>query len=207
MLVVQISMSELRSRGNHIREILEPIRSRSSVPAWKPISSTTRWIIAFHEGAPAQSDYRGWRFSTILPGLRAQYFEWWLRSNEGDKESWYLDRAYLNVFQFDFLTGTETKFLCLHCDPNIVQNDTRDEDENEQDQAGTRPTLTRVEYKKVPHVHLKHGAAKAPFPTKAHISLNVGYAEQALSSLESLSEAMKLGVLMLREEVFDRMIA
>jgi hypothetical protein len=204
MHVIRIHISELQSRGNRIREILEPISNRRAT-AWKPISSSRRWIIGVHEGAPPVSDYRGWRFSTILPGFLAQYFEWWLRSDEDGQEYWYLDRAYLNIYQFDKITGGETKFLCLHCDPNLIDTDSRDDDEEEGLESNVQQPSSHVEYKKIPHIHIKQGAAKAPFPTKAHITLNIGYSEQVLYSIESLSEAMELAVLMLREEVFDRM--
>jgi hypothetical protein len=181
MPVIHITSNELGPRGNRIRELLRPLASQPGGPAWKPKASQYSYIIGTHDGSPTHSNHREWRFATFVPGLRATYFELWRRV---DEESWCLEQAYLNVFRTDPATREESEFLSLHCDPN------------ESDDA---PHAT---YKKGPHLHIQ--AADDPIP-HAHIALNIGHLEAVLNSVDSISEAIRLAVLMLKEEVLDAM--
>lgn len=99
-----------------------------------------------------------------------------------DHDQWYLDRAYLTIFRTDPTTRAEVEFLCLHCDPNESDN------------------ADHGIYKQGPHLHIR--AAEDPIP-HAHIALNRGHLEDVLTSAHNLSEAMELGVLMIKEEVLD----
>ena len=109
------------------------------------------------------------------------YFELWRGYGSN---SWYLDRAYLSVFQVDPSTHTEVEIVCLHCDPN------------EPDHA------EHALYKKGPHLHVR----TADYPvSRAHIALNRGHLDAVLSSVDSLSEAMGLAVAMLKDEIMDAM--
>lgn len=183
MPVIQITSEDLWSRGQHVRELLRPLSKQTDGPAWRPTKRAPyNYVIGTHDGSPSSSNYRDWRFGTFVPGLRAMYFELWKRV---DEESWCLDRAYLNIFQTDPTTRTESKFLSLHCDPN------------EPDDA------PHAIYKRGPHLHIQ--AANDPFP-HAHIALTGKHLETILSSLDSLFKAIEWAVYMLKEEVFDAMM-
>jgi hypothetical protein len=199
--VVSLPIQDLVLRGTRVQQILRPLAGRP--PAWRPVTTTAKYIIGVHEGAPTQTDYRAWRFSTVVRNLRAQYFELWLRSDEEHRTSWYLDRAYLNIFKVDRDTGQETKFLCLHCDPNFVDapaitNENLSSSDEGDDSDEDSPS--RGDYKRSPHLHIK--IAGVPF-SRAHIALNSDYLSQVLSSVESLTTSMEHAIQMLRDEVFD----
>jgi hypothetical protein len=181
-----ITMEELSTRGDRVRLLLVPLSGKRDGPAWQPRATTTEYWIAAHDGSPSRSDIRDWRFSTIVPEYKAQYFERWMRTNTGVAESWYLERAYLHIFQFNQRNGTESEFLCLHCDPN------------ESDDAA------HALYKQGPHLHI-HAGASEPIP-HAHIALHVGYLDQVLNSVDSLSEALENAIWMLRDEILAEML-
>jgi len=182
MPVIQIASEELRARGRHVRELLRPISKQSGGPAWKLTGrSSYQCVIGTHDGSPSSSHQDG-RFATFVPGLRANYFELWRRVGE---ESWYLDRAYLNIFQTDLIARTEKKFLSLHCDPNELDD------------------APHAIYKKGPHLHIQ--AANAPFP-HAHIALTGEHLDVVLGSFDSLFKAMEWAVYMLKEQVLDAMV-
>src|SRR5579884_608446 len=179
MSIIQVKVHELGSRGRKIQTILRPISHPKHRPAWDRSNITSReYIIAAYDGTRPTSEYRDWRFSTFVPNFRAMYFEMWKRSVDNE-EYWYLDRAYLSIYQI--INRSESEFLCLHCDPNIA-NDTKEK------------------YKKGPHLHIK--AANEPLP-HAHFALNLGHLEAVLTSIDTLSEAMISAISMLKEEVLD----
>ena len=184
MPILCTSLESLAARGNVIRTILSPIAGMPGGPAWNNKATATGFIIATHDGAPPTSDYRDWRFATILPGFRGMYFERWLRVGADRKEIWYLERAYLNLYETIGHTRQETEYLCLHIDPNLP-NDT-----------------PHWVYKRGPHLHMS--AAKHPIP-RAHIALNRGHLDEVLRSVESLSQALGLAINMIKEEIFDSM--
>lgn len=181
MPVIQITSEELRARGRHIRELLRPLSKQPDGPAWEPKTTQYNYVIGTHDGSPSSSNHQDWRFATFVPGLRANYFELWKRIDE----FWYLDRAYLNIFQTDPIARTEKKFLSLHCDPN------------EPDDA------PHAIYKRGPHLHIQ--AASDPFP-HAHIALTGEHLDVVLNSFDSLFKAMEWAVYMLKEQVLDVMI-
>ncbi len=177
MEIIRMKVSELISRGEDVRTMLQPISKIEYGPAWERKSNPGGIIIAVHDGANPTSDYRNFRFSTFVQDFQAMYFELWRRTEE-DEQYWYLDRAYLSIYQL--INRQEKEFLCLHCDPNIS-------DEGK--------------YKKGPHLHIK--AADDPLP-HAHFALNLGHLDAVLASVDSLSQAMRSGILMLKEEVLER---
>jgi hypothetical protein len=221
MPIIQMNINDLKSRVQKIRVMLRPISKQKDGPACELTnSSSSRLIFAIHDGARPISDYRDWRFSTKVESFYAMYFELWKR-NEKDEELWYLDRAYLSIYQF--INRQEKEFLCLHCDPNIASE--LEESENKQEKISNKANLKlekkglisnkilshskreidrpeKERYKKGPHLHIK--AAEDPLP-HAHFALNLGHLNDVLASVESLSDAMKDGILMLREEVLDRL--
>lgn len=225
MRIIQMNSNGLKSRAQEIRIMLRPISKQEDGPACEITkASSSGLIFAIHDGARPTSEYRGWRFSTKVENFPAMYFELWKR-NEEDEELWYLDRAYLSIYQF--INNQEKEFLCLHCDPNISPE--LEESENKQAKISNRANLKlskkglkpdkiisfakreidkfdkpeKERYKKGPHLHIK--AAVDPLP-HAHFALNLGHLNDVLTSVESLSEAMKDGILMLKEEVLDRLL-
>jgi len=217
-----MKIDDLVSRGNNIRIILQPISTQKYELAWNIISSTREFIIAIHDGARPTSDYRDWRFSTFIPNFHAMYFELWKRTVE-DEKNWYLDRAYLSIYLR--IQRDEKEFLCLHCDPNISSELEEPEEKHEKvfnrksfqlnkkylkskqaikqssSEVDKSDKLEKEKYKKGPHLHIK--AADNPIP-HAHFALNLGHLDAVLETIESLSEAMSYGLLMLKEEVLDR---
>lgn len=220
MPIVLMKIGDLGSRGEEIRKMLQPISKHG--PAWETKASSRDFIIAIHDGAQP-SEYRDWRFSTIVPNFNAMYFERWRRTEEDD-EYWYLDRAYLSIYQL--INWTETEFLCLHCDPNTSSESEEFETKHEKtsNKASFQPnkkspkkknlkqpmpeavkldTPDKDKYKKGPHLHIK--AADDPLP-HAHIALNLGHLDAVLGSIGTLSEAMRCAIFMLKEEVLDRLL-
>lgn len=116
MAIIQMKISELGSRGEDVRTMLQPISKLEYGPAWERKSSPGGIIIAVHDGAHPTSDYRDFRFLTFVHNFQAMYFELWRRTEE-DEQNWYLEKAYLSLYQF--INREEKEFLCLHCDPNI----------------------------------------------------------------------------------------
>lgn len=202
--------------------MLQPISGQKHGPAWEPIVSSRDFIISIHDGARPKSEYRDWRFSTFVHDFHAMYFEHWKRT-EKDEKYWYLDRAYLSIYRrIDW--NEEKEFLCLHCDPNISSELEESEDKHEKRDNRVSFLLSKKylkskkkkkqlkseiakldksdeeKYKKGPHLHIK--AADDPLP-HAHFALNLGHLDAVLISIETLSEAMRDGILMLKEEVLD----
>lgn len=220
MPIVLMKIGDLGSRGEEIRKMLQPISKHG--PAWDIKANSRDFIIAIHDGAQP-SEYRDWRFSTIVPNFNAMYFERWKRTEEDDGV-WYLDRAYLSIYQL--INWGEKEFLCLHCDPNISSE--LEEFETEHEKTSNKvsfqsnkksskkknlkqPALEAVKldkpdkdkYKKGPHLHIK--AADDPLP-HAHLALNLGHLDAVLESIETLSEAMRCAIFMLKEEVLDTLL-
>lgn len=180
--------------------MLVPITAgkRSGGPAWQPRSGSSEFVIGMHDGSPAGSDHRDWTFATVRSDIRAQYFERWLKFEERGRERWYLERAYLHFYKVDSASRNLVEFLCLHCDPDAAAEETLKD---------TAPdTYYRVVkqsfYKRHPHLHVI--AADPPFP-HAHLALQVGYLEQVLGSIDSLSTAINQAIQMIRDEVLDPM--
>jgi hypothetical protein len=220
--IILMKRDGLASRGQNIRTMLQPISRQKDGPAWERKVSSSEFIIATHDGSHPSSEYRDWRFSTFVRNFHAMYFERWMR-NEEDEEYWYLERAYFSIYQrIDW--NEEQEFLCLHCDPNIQLEaeepvDTHEKMRNRASPRSNKKGLkskknnqsnnkidkldspNRAKYKKGPHLHIK--AAEDPLP-HAHFALNLGHLDAVLDSVESLTEAMRFGILMLKEEVLDR---
>lgn len=170
---------QLRFRGVEIRKLLRPLVKNDGAPAWNMKTQRSNIIFATHDGSPVQSNYREWRFSTFLPNFRGSYFELWKPQNDG---LWIMDRAYLSIYEIDRMQRIEREYFALHCDPYEP------------------PNSPHSIYKIGPHLHIQ--AADYPIP-HAHVALNRNDIEKTLSSLKYLSQAIKLAVLMLKEEILD----
>lgn len=179
------SRKNLAGRGNVVRSLLAPISGSEGGPSWGTKASSTEFVIAVHEGNPPMGTYRDWRFATVVSEYRGMYFERWLRSGTGAREFWYLERAYLNLFEtIQYPAIQESEYLCLHIDPNLPAN------------------AAHRNYKCGPHLHIS--TAKPPIP-HAHIALNRGHVDDVLSSVEKFSVALEHAIHMIKDEIFDAM--
>lgn len=182
MCVIQIGHEQLLSRGQKIIQLLRPLARHPSAPAYGRVATARRYVIGVHDGSPSQSELEEWSFATIVSKLRAKYHERWIRL---DDKYWYMDRAYLSIYWIErSIPMGIKKFLALHCDPN------------ESDEA------PHAIYKQGPHLHIQDAAVPIP---RAHIALNRAYLNLVLSSINSLTKALELAVLMIKEEVLDAM--
>lgn len=184
MATIELVESEVYLRGETIRQLLRVLSRIEGGPAWQVTSGPDGAIVlGTHDGSPAQSNYRAWRFATRFPLYYAMYFEMW-RPTSVERLSFYLDRAYLTVYRQEG-PGSEQEFISLHCDP----------DEHDPDEQA------KAVYKRGPHLHIK--AADPPIP-RAHIALAVGQLEHVLSDAANLTEALEWSILMIADEVLDR---
>lgn len=175
------TVDALSSRGQVVRQILKEISSKPTGPAWKPRSTGREYIIGAHSGSPTQSDYRSWRFPTIVTEINAMYFELWKITS---RENAFLDRAYLSLYRKGVNFDPEDEILALHCDPN-------------------EPDIAEhAVYKQGPHLHL----IKPEFPgPHAHIALNRCHLPEVLHSVESFTSAFHSAVVMIRDQVLRAM--
>lgn len=192
---IQLLSQDLPSRGSEIQQILIPVAKQKGGPAWGRRVGSTEFIIGTHDGSPPTSDYRHWTFATFRRDFRAQYFERWLKFVEDNDEGWYLERAYLNIYRYD-VSRDGREYICLHTDPDCVP----DKSIEKRDPILYRKLVKQAPYKRLPHIHVV--AAEQPLP-HAHIALNVGFFDEVLDSVESLSRALKQGVQLLRDEVLE----
>ncbi|HEY0556722.1 MAG TPA: hypothetical protein VGG20_20870 [Thermoanaerobaculia bacterium] len=108
------------------------------------------------------------------------YFEAW-KSVE-DSGLWTLFQAYFSLYQTVRSAHSEREILAIHCDPL--------------EEARAPHAL----YKQGPHLHVK--LAEDPIP-HAHFALNRGHLPDVLSSVGSISSAMEMALIMVREQVLD----
>lgn len=181
MYVIQISQEQLLSRGQKIIQFLRPLAKDPSAPAYERVATARKYVIGVHDGSPSRSNYQEWSFATIVSKLRGKYYERWIRQ---DNKSWYMERAYLKIYWVERSTMGEKKFLALHCDPT------------ESDEA------SHAIYKQGPHLHIQDAAFPIP---RAHIALDTVHLKLILNSINSLTKALELAVLMIKEEVLDAM--
>lgn len=175
-----LSQEDISHRGKMVSKILRPLSNNNYGPAFElKRPGRSKVIIGTHEGAPSYSDYMSWRFRTNSPGYWASYYEMW-SSVDDENSQFCLERAYLTIYR------NQEEFICLHCDPN----------EEDIDGQG------KVVYKKCPHLHIKR--AEEPIP-KAHISISVGYITEVLANATSLTDTLKCGIQMIKDEIMDRL--
>jgi hypothetical protein len=186
---IVISSHALNLRGTKVQKLLRHISfDRQNGPAYSHVKLRERHVIGFHGSQFRFSEnYRDWRFKTRVPSIYAMYFEQWMPLETGKHGCWYLDRAYLNLYELSdrrFMDSLK-EFVCLHCDPNEPDGD------------------AHSYYKRVPHIHIK--AAREPIP-RAHISLNLDYSDKVLNSVDTLFSSWQTAIFMLRDEILDRML-
>lgn len=185
---IVITSNALSKRGKDIQKILRHISADSTNgPAYSHLRRPTQHIIGCHSSQSHTSEnYRDWRFKTMVPTIYAMYFELWKPSQIYKYELWFLDRAYLNLYELPDIRFLDSlkEFICLHCDPNESEDD------------------DHYLYKRIPHIHIK--AAQEPIP-HAHFSLNLDYSEKVLNSIDTLFSSLETAIMLLRDEILERM--
>lgn len=181
MPAVELDIEILSSRGEQVRNLLRPLTLKGNGPAWQPKSQNRVYVIGTHDGSPPSGFYRDWRFATYVPSYSCMYFELW---REFDSNKWFLDRAYLHLYQTNPHEHSETEFLCLHCDPNEPLE------------------AAHSVYKRGPHLHI-NGWTLPPL-SHAHIALQQErHLDLVLVSCDELTAALCWAVKMIKEEVLE----
>jgi hypothetical protein len=177
---MRLSEKELIGRGARIMELLRPISRRETGPAWTRITKGGAYIIiGTHDEARPTSDYRDWRFSINAKGFVAMYFELWRLES---RDRFVLEKAYLHLYKW---TGSnEEEIVCLHCDPSLPAN------------------ADHAKYKRGPHIHM--AVAGSPY-RHAHIPLQGPDLAPVLRSTDSLHDALRWGVEIIRDEMLTLM--
>jgi hypothetical protein len=187
---IKLTLEDLPNRVREMKKLLKPLSKNTEGP-WVEVRQSGRtYIIGAKDEASPSSDYENWFFTTKTPGLKAQYYEVWIRSENRKGEFWYLDKAYLNIHPSASADNKKKEFLCLHCDPAFAPTGNPDDD-------GYKKQEKQKKYKRMPHIHVGH-----PMP-KAHISLHIGNEANVQSSVAGLFAVMRSAIIMIREEVFD----
>lgn len=137
-------------------------------------------MIAAHNGTKTTSDFTEWRFSTYLNKYQAAYHEIW-RPNDSHG-LFYMFQAYLSVFEIDATNRDEYPIILIHCDPNEPDN------------------ANHARYKQGPHMHVS--ASNQPLP-HSHFGLNMGHLDSVLSSVDALTDAFEIAVIMVKQQVLD----
>ena len=177
---IVINSDKLAERGRSFSGLLEPL-----LKARKVRLASERWPL--NNGAYAITAYQGKltlnfneaRFSTFLRNFDAQYFEIWIPVNPKKMDQWYLNRAYLNIY------NKTREYVCLHCDP-----------EESDDDAGTKAC-----YKQSPHIHIK---IEHQSISKSHIAIAHGFLDRVYCSYNDFFIAMKNGVELISDEILRR---
>ena len=183
MPVIQTTVEDLYGRQEEVRNLLAhliPLRNQGGPTIQYTPGGLTR-VLGAHDGSAPISNYRDWRFATSHPDFRANYYEVWAQT---DRRHLHLTAAFLTIFQIDRIPQlNEREFLALHAEP-----ETSDQGEGL--------------YKKGPHLHITLAASLVP--PAAHIALNRGHLNDVLASVESLTVALEWAIVMIKDEVLDR---
>jgi hypothetical protein len=138
-------------------------------------------VLVAHDNTRIGESYRDWTFRTFAKNFWCKYFELWKQI--GQTQEWYLERAYLTILRPDIPNHDFDEYLCIHCDPNDLS---------------AEPFGS---YKRGPHLHVE--MAEAPIPD-CHFPLNLGHLQEVLSSVNSLTEALRQAVEVLSHEFLAR---
>lgn len=171
--MIEVDQPGLRARQQQIRTLLKPIAAFTVGIQFRPQSQAV--LLGVAHGSPPSGDHRSWRFNTIVPTMKANYFEVWSSSGH---DRWVLKCAYLTLFTMA-ARGEEREYISLHCDP-----------------------AENLSYKRGPHLHVC--CSTSPMP-RAHLALNLGHLSEVLESLSNLMSAMRSGVQLVKDEVLTRL--
>lgn len=113
--------------------------------------------------------------------MRGSYVEHWYEDKADSM--WFLERAYLTLYQVDAVHDTEDEILAIHTEPSID------------------PKKPSGCYRRCPHLHVIRVPGNLH---RAHLALEFGQAEENLASVATLTGALSRAVQMLSDEVLDR---
>ncbi len=187
---ILINYEKLRNRHKVVKPLLKPLALNYQSLAVSPYGrSSTEYIVAAKDNiSNPNARYDEMRFRTIGE-LRAMYYERWYKISHNREELFYLDRAYLHFYMIETSISEEKEFALLHCDPNEPDN------------------AAHAKYKQSLHLHIECSDSSC-YPhchiwPHAHIALNTGYLKHVLKDIDSLTQAVKEAIYMLKEEVLD----
>ncbi len=175
-----VDAQDLVGRGDEICGLVKPLVGRGRI-AFHRITSRRAVVFGTFSGSLPDLPVDEWRFTTFVPSIRGAYRERWIPVDERGRR-YYLELAYLHLYEQLAVGEGERQFLALHCDPN-------EDDES-----------PHAKYKQGPHVHVV--TAPQPLP-HSHFALNLGDLPRVLSSLHDLQTAFSTAVLLLREQVLE----
>jgi hypothetical protein len=164
--------------------MLQPLVGRVRPAFVRQNEKRTQIYLAVHTGPRPVVERRDWRFSTFSPNVSGAYLERWLPVDERANR-YYLDRSYLHLYWKLERENSEEEIIGLHCDPN---------EPDDQDM------FNHARYKRGPHVHVS--TRRADFH-RSHIALNLMELETVIENVDTLTEAMRSGIQMLRDQVID----
>jgi hypothetical protein len=175
-----LAVQDLVGRGDEICTLVRPLIGKGRV-AFHRIASRQAVLFGIFSGPRLDSPIDEWRFTTFVPLIRAAYRERWIPADEKAKR-YYLEQAYLHLYQQSPYGESERQFLALHCDPN---------------EPDDKP---HAMYKQGPHVHVV--SAPQPIP-HSHFALNLGNLPAVLASVQNLHSALATAVTMLQQQVLE----
>lgn len=170
----------LRGRVSAVQTLLRPLSKAPQVAARLGREGSVFVVGAYDGNAPLRERVREWRFRSRAPTLYVNYIERWLPNvNAVSTAEYFLDRSYVTVYRK--IPGLdEEQLVALHCDPN------------------EHPTADHFRYKAGPHLHIVD--SNHPLP-HAHLALQHGMVSDLIADLDSIMEAMGLGIELLSEQI------
>ena len=181
MSMPNLAESEVVARSRYIRQMLRPLASSTHAPTVRPFSTQGAIVLGASQGKSRGQEYRSWRFLTRAARIRASYHELWRETKTSSEYS--LVQMYLALYEVDQVRDQEHKLLALHSDPEMVA----DSAENK--------------YKRGPHLHVM--SVPEGFH-RAHLALELSSLDTILDSCAALSKSMTQLVVMLSDEVLQR---
>jgi hypothetical protein len=178
MLRNSISIDQPYSRCTTVRNLLRPIlRSQDISAGTVPSLGRRREITVaawhFQNGV----SYRDWFFNTRCRGIWGQYFEEW--TTDADEGVWHMNQTCLHLFHVTAPRIPE-EIVALHCEPK-------------QTDGSYESSLKRG-----PHVHVRADKNRL---AHAHIPLNLGHLDATLASCDTLTDAIRVSIMVLAQEV------
>ena len=182
----ELSADELHNRGSIVMDMLVPLVGTIRPAYERQTENMTHVYFVAHTGPRPISSRRDWRFSTFSPHISGGYLERWMPTDERGV-TYYLDRSYLHLYRKRESENAEEELLGLHCDPN------------EPSDIGV---YNHAIYKRGPHIHIQ--TRHSDFH-RSHIALNLMQLDLVLGSVDAITDAMRSGIKMLRDQVLDLM--
>ncbi len=180
----ELSVADLVKRGPTVIDMLGPLIGATRPAYERQTERMTQIYLATHTGPRPISNRRDWRFATLSPNISGAYLERWLPTDER-ATIYHLDRSYLHLYLKRGIENSEEEIIGLHCDPN---------EPNDAD------AYIHSRYKRGPHVHVKTSHTEI---SHSHIALNLMDLDSVLCSVDAITDAMRSGIQMLRDQVID----